>query len=210
VGRYRALDAGKPVDARGRIIESELTDGEFTGASELSALLAGSEEVARCFALQWMRFAYGLQESGELACALEQLEQSFVQSGGSIRELLLSTTRTAHFRVRKPGQPAPPALSEPEPSEPMPTAPPTPPSDLEVMVRTDSSWQAGHCDPVSVRNDSDMPLDWSVELTIDGTLTDHWNCNASATTGKVTFTGAEWNRSVAPGATAQFGYCVGF
>jgi len=210
VGRYRALDAGRAVDASGQIVDSEQTDGEFNGASELTALLAGSDEVARCFALQWMRFAYGVQESAELACALEQLEQSFVQSGGSIRELLLATTRTAHFHVRKPGSPAPPPLSEPEPTEPTPTEPAPPPSDLSVMVRTDSTWQAGHCDTVSVLNESDKALVWSVQLTIDGTLTDHWNCTASAMTGEVTFTGADWNRSVAPAATAQFGYCVAF
>jgi cellulase/cellobiase CelA1 len=208
------MDAGRPVDATGRIIDSAATDGEFDGVVELSALLAGSDEVARCFALQWLRFAYGVQENEQLSCALQQLQEGFVRSGGRIRDLLLATTRTAHFRLREPGEPGTAAPDQPqepgEPTEPPPDAGggDTMPDNLTVTTRRDSTWAEGHCDTVSVRNDSDQSLLWSIELTIEGRLTDRWNCTASADTGEVTFTGADWNKSVAPGATAEFGYCV--
>jgi cellulase/cellobiase CelA1 len=162
-----------------------------------------------------MRFAYGVEENAQLTCALERMQQTFAQSGGQIRELLLATTRTAHFRVRQPGAPVmmPPGepqpdggTAEPEP-EPDPTGEPAN-EDVSVTTRRDSSWAAGHCETVMVKNETGMPLDWSVELMIEGTLTDHWNSSASANTGTVTFTGADWNRTVAPGATAEFGYCV--
>jgi hypothetical protein len=214
VGRYRALDAGRPVNARGQIIDSAATDGEFDGVAELSALLAGSDEVARCFALQWMRFAYGVQENEQLSCALQQLQAAFVQSGGRIRDLLRSTTRTAHFRLREAGEPGTAAPGEPqEPQGPAETGPDagggeTMPDQLTVTTRRDSTWAEGHCDTVSVRNDSDASLIWSVKLTIDGRLTDRWNTIASADTGEVTFTGADWSRAVAPGASVEFGYCV--
>jgi endoglucanase len=80
--------------------------------------------------------------------------------------------------------------------------------DVTVTTRRDSTWQTGHCDTVSGRNEPDAPLDWSIELMIDGTLNDHWNSNASGESGTVTFTGADWNRTIAPGASAEFGYCV--
>jgi hypothetical protein len=215
VGRYRELDAGRAVDASGRIVETLATDGEFDGAAELSALLAGSDEVARCFTLQWMRFAYGVQENAQLACALERMQQSFAQSGGQIRELLLATTRTAHFRVRQPGEPVVMTPDEPQPDggagepgpEPDPTEQPAD-DDVSVTTRRDSTWAAGYCETVMVHNETGMPLDWSVELMIEGTLTDHWNSSASADTGAVTFTGADHNRTVAPDGTAEFGYCA--
>jgi hypothetical protein len=214
VGRYRATDAGRAVDASGHIIASATTDGEFDGAAELAALLGGSEEVARCFAMQWMRFAYGVEESAELACALEALQDGFVRSGGDLRALMLATAQTAHFRVRLPGEPAPPG----DPGAPSdPSGPPDPQSDpgdppdddpLTVTTRTDSMWPAGHCKTVMVHNAGSAPIEWRVVLAIEGTLTDHWNATATGDRGEVTFAGADWNRTVQPGATAEFGYCV--
>jgi cellulase/cellobiase CelA1 len=61
---------------------------------------------------------------------------------------------------------------------------------------------------VSVRNDGQDTLDWSVTLTINGSLTDNWNSVADGDSGEVTFRGADWNRSLAPGQEASFGYCL--
>lgn len=214
IGRYRELDANRAVDASGEIIESTDTNGAFDGAAELSALLAASPEVARCFALQWMRFAYGTEEKPELACALSELQERFVASGGQLRELMLATTQTGHFRLRTGGAPAEPgAVSPGDPQDPpdpmqMPPGSPTGGEALAVTTRVDSTWQGGRCETVSVRNDGDTAVDWSVQITIAGTLTDNWNSSASANSGEVTFTGADWNRSVQPGQSAEFGYCT--
>ena len=220
IGRYREQDANRPVDASGEIVASQETNVKFDGAAELSAALAASPEVARCFALQWFRFAYGLAENDTLQCALSQMQDAFAQSGGSLYELLLATTRTDHFLARVGG---PEPLLEDVPSDPNATsasadagvsgaadggvAAPAP-DGVTVETRTDSSWQTGHCDSVTITNHTDVPVDWSVPLMLDGTLNDHWNCNVDGTSGNVTFTGVDYNRTIMPGGNAQFGYCV--
>jgi hypothetical protein len=220
VGRYRELDGDHPVDASGQIVDSVSTDAHFDNAAQLTQILGASDEVARCFALQWFRFACGVAENADLSCALEQVQQSFQQSGGKLSELLLSTVRLAHFvrRTAAPGDAAATsAAPEPAPaSTPVaeaqdagaPTGMAAAQTGLVVTVHIDSSWAAGHCDSVSVRNDSGAAVDWSTQLMIDGTLNDHWNSTADGQSGLVTFTGADWNRTLKPGETAQFGYCA--
>ena len=218
VGRYRERDANRPIDASGEIIQSGATDGTFAGAAELTELLANSEEVERCFATQWMRYAYGLPEQQQLECAKDELGDGFVAQGGSIRDLLLHTTRIAHFRTRlgAADDPPPGVVGEEDPFMPEPgggmagTGAPAPTMhpDLQVTVHTDSSWAGGRCDRVSVKNTGTQSILWSVTLDVTGTIGDKWNCTASATTGQVTFTGADWNKSVMPDGTADFGFCV--
>jgi hypothetical protein len=215
VGRYRELDGTHPIDATGQIVDSVSTNAQFDGVPQLADVLAKSDEVARCAALQWVRFAYGRTEDDALACALAEVQQSFASSGGKLRDLLLAVTRTVHFRTRV-GQPVVPSAA-PDAGTGAPTQKPdassgvidagmTPPSS--VSVHTDSSWQSGHCDSVTVQNTSGAALDWSVQLPIDGKLTDHWNSKTDADSGQVTFTGADWNKTLPPGQSAQFGYCV--
>ncbi len=221
VGRFRTQDGGHPIDASGQIIDSVSTDSTFDGVPQLADVLAHSEEVTRCVALQWFRFAYGRSEDDALACELAQIQQSFVDSGGNLRDMVLAAIHTLHFTTRSQdpsdvGTPPPASAALPDAgagslSDPsaagagatQPAGPETP-----YMVHTDSSWQSGHCDSVTVQNPGSDVLDWSVKLTLDGKLTDHWSSVADGDSGEVTFTGADWNKSVAPGQTAQFGYCV--
>jgi cellulase/cellobiase CelA1 len=218
VGRYRERDGEHPVDATGKIVASLATDAEFDGVAQLSQVLAQSDEVKRCFALQWFRFAYGVAESDQLRCALAQMQDGFLRSGGKLDELLLSATRASIFQLRQAapedeGLPPPDAGVRPDAGSYAPdagvaggTTPQN--SGLSVSVHTDSSWDAGHCDTVSVRNESSAPIDWSAQVMIDGKLTNNWNSSADAQSGLVTFKGADWNRTIKPGETAQFGYCV--
>ena len=56
VGRYRTVDGNVAVDARGALLHADV-EGEFEGAVELSTMLAGSEEVRRCFIRQHVRLS---------------------------------------------------------------------------------------------------------------------------------------------------------
>jgi hypothetical protein len=213
VGRYRTMEAGRPVDATGEILASEETNLKFDGVAELASALSQSPEVERCFAVQWFRFAYGAAEDGPLACALADMQANFAQNGGSIRELLLSTTRSEHFVARE-GGPEPPLEDVPvrDPS----TLPggssdggmPVTQSDVKVESRTDSSWDTGACYTVTLTNDSAEPVEWSVPVALTGTINNFWNAMVDGMTGNVTFTGADHNHTVAPGGTASFGYCI--
>jgi hypothetical protein len=102
IGRWRAADRGKPVDASG-MLEGTDVDGAFNGLPELAHKLAGSEQVRGCLALQWFRYGHGRQESDRDACTLETMRRVFSSSGGDVRELLVALTQTDAFLYRSKG-----------------------------------------------------------------------------------------------------------
>ncbi|HVJ20899.1 MAG TPA: DUF1588 domain-containing protein, partial [Polyangiaceae bacterium] len=61
VGRYRDVDGGKPVDAQGELVGTDVA-GTFDGVPELGQRLVASEDVRRCVATQWFRYAFGRGE----------------------------------------------------------------------------------------------------------------------------------------------------
>jgi len=100
VGRYRATENGKPVDASGELVFVDV-EGEFYGGVELGAKLAESEEVQICMARQWMRYTHGRSETPEDACSITELGKSFKDSGGNILGLLEGLTQTDAFLYKK-------------------------------------------------------------------------------------------------------------
>lgn len=100
VGRFRAEENGKPVDASGELVATDV-DGAFVGAVELGTKLAASEEVRTCVTRQWVRFAQGRSETPEDACSLVALGTTFRDSGGNILGLLEALTQTDAFLYKK-------------------------------------------------------------------------------------------------------------
>jgi hypothetical protein len=98
-GRWRDLEAGKPVDASGNLDNTDVA-GPVNGAIELSHKLAQSEQVRECLALHWFRFASGRGPTADDACSMARLNQTFTQSGGDLRELVLAMTQTDAFLYR--------------------------------------------------------------------------------------------------------------
>jgi Protein of unknown function (DUF1592)/Protein of unknown function (DUF1588)/Protein of unknown function (DUF1595)/Protein of unknown function (DUF1585)/Protein of unknown function (DUF1587) len=101
IGRWRDLDEGAPVDARGELTGTRDIDGAFDGAVELARRLAESEQVRQCVATQWFRFGYGRAEEEEDQCSMGQLQESFSAAGYNIQELLVALTQTDAFRYRR-------------------------------------------------------------------------------------------------------------
>ena len=99
VGRWRDTDHGRPVDAPGEIVGTDVP-GKLDGAVELGRKLASSAQVRRCVVTQWWRFASGRVEEPADACALEQIERAFGASGNRVRDLLLATTQSDGFTYR--------------------------------------------------------------------------------------------------------------
>jgi hypothetical protein len=98
-GRWRDLEAGKLVNASGNLDKTDVA-GPVTGAIELAHKLAGSEQVRKCVAINWFRFANGRGETVDDACSVARVNQAFSQSGGDLRELVLSMTQTDAFLYR--------------------------------------------------------------------------------------------------------------
>lgn len=100
IGRWRALDNNKPVDATGTVSGIGI-EGSFNDAVGLAAMLAESESVSRCYVGQWQTFAYGRAHTEADACTKSSLEDAFKKSGGNIRELLIALTQTDAFLYRR-------------------------------------------------------------------------------------------------------------
>ncbi len=101
IGAWREQENGIDIDANGAIVSaSDELVGPFNGAPELAARLAKSRQVHDCVSKEWLRFAMGRGLGDGDACSLEQVQQQFIDSGGSFDGLLLSIVGTDTFRTR--------------------------------------------------------------------------------------------------------------
>ena len=57
-------------------------------------------------------------------------------------------------------------------------------------------------------NVGEASLTWSWETDLDGSITTLWNAEASGESGRVRFRGVVWNATLAPGESADFGFCA--
>ncbi len=229
VGRYREDENGLTIDASGEIIGTATSDATFDGPEELALLLSESEETKRCFAQQWLRYGYGMEVSASMKCLLDDVAETFASEGHQIRALLRALAISPHATMR-----ADPVVLELEPEVPgdlesgdvadggstdtdaqssddadsgSDVGPV--PQELSVDVTQESSWGAGHCDKVTVTNDGAVGVSWSVELDVGGVITQAWE--TTYILGEetwVTFKGAAWNQTLAPGESTSFGYCA--
>ena len=88
VGAYRTTDNGKPVDASGKLEETDV-DGAFTGPIELGKKLAQSQEARECFARQWLSYATARAVDDATWTALAADAQNFV--AGQVGVITLMT-----------------------------------------------------------------------------------------------------------------------
>jgi hypothetical protein len=100
VGRWRATENGKEVDAHGHV-ESADAAGNFDGVLDLAGKLAESKQVERCFVKNWFRYAFGRAEMSADECSLDRLVRRFEETNGNIRALVVELTQTDAFLYRK-------------------------------------------------------------------------------------------------------------
>lgn len=108
-GQWRDVyEDESPVDAHGSWTDPNAQ--QFDGVAELAAAMADSEEVERCAAQRVAEFAFGadVQSTTEdRSCMDDPIAEAFVESGGDLRELLVSLVRSDGFRLRDPGEEMP-------------------------------------------------------------------------------------------------------
>jgi len=222
VGLYRATENGKPIDASGEIVSSPASDGAFDGTAELGQRLATSPDAEHCYVLEWFRFAYGMDQSEDLKCTIDDLATRFATGGKKLDDLVVAIAKEPHFTTRLVDEAPPPSAAPsastgppedagaPPPPMKKPDAgmPPPPPSNVTVSDHVDSTWSMGSCHSVTVTNTGTSPTTWSITITISGTMTQNWSSVASAQGNQVTFSGASFNATIAPGESATFGYCL--
>src|SRR5262249_49151035 len=71
--------------------------GTFTNAADMIGKLASSSQVAQCFALQEMRYAWGRVEGSGDACSAQRIYQAFAASNFNVKQLLLAVVGSDAF-----------------------------------------------------------------------------------------------------------------
>jgi hypothetical protein len=99
VGRYRAMDGGKPVDSSGIVERSLDFDGPFATGAELFDKMAASNDVKRCFVERYFEFAVARRVAPNDACALETAKSGFLGSP-DLKELAVSLAGSTALRER--------------------------------------------------------------------------------------------------------------
>jgi hypothetical protein len=84
-GRFRATDNTLPVDPSGRF-----GDTMFAGPHELASFLAESSEVYKCVTSKYLTYATGSFAGAKDRCLARDAQQDFVDSGGSLTQLMKS------------------------------------------------------------------------------------------------------------------------
>lgn len=225
-GRYRADDNGLPIDVRGEIELSPRSNGTFVGTAGLIDKLADSEDVRDCFALQWMRYAYGMGDEPRSRCVADRISAAWRASEGTLTAIVGILADAEQLRYRDGHEddetqgPAP--VSDAGSAEvdaanvadasavdaSVPTDDAAVPSKLQQTLINDNDYGSGYCHTYELINHGSSPLTWSVALTLDGMLSQSWESMVSGDRGTVTFTGVAHNATLMPGQSTQFGFCV--
>ena len=99
-GRYRELESGVPIDASGRLEQTD-AKGPFANALELIDHIAASEDAARCFQQHWLEQAWRRPLEVEDSCEVSRVAQAFEDSGGQISALMVAAAQSANLKYRK-------------------------------------------------------------------------------------------------------------
>ncbi len=102
VGRLKTVDAGRNVDARGQVVIKGAAVTEFYGTAGLSRYLATSPQAEVCVSKQIYRYAAGHDDDQRSACAVQDLDRGFVESGRKVSSIFLNIPTLDAFRRRQP------------------------------------------------------------------------------------------------------------
>lgn len=108
-------------------------------------------------------------------------------------------------RVDYPDDPGCEAAEDDDESDPSPSPPD---DDVTAEVTIGSDWGSGYCANVKVTNQGNQPADWVVEIEIEGSISSFWSATYDQTGNRITAQGVSWNRTLQPGGTTTFGFCV--
>jgi hypothetical protein len=98
IGRWRDTENGIAVNAQGWIDNTRDANGAFDGVVELGQRLANSAQVNECATSQWFRYSLGLGAADVESCNLAPIAKAFADSGGSLKELMITIATSDAFR----------------------------------------------------------------------------------------------------------------
>jgi hypothetical protein len=95
-GKYRALEAGFPIDATGHLAGSGVA---FDGPVELASALAAQPETAACVASFVASYTYGLDHN-DTSCLVTSLGDQLARGELGLLDYAIALTSTRHFTER--------------------------------------------------------------------------------------------------------------
>ncbi len=211
IGRARKDDHGHPLDTQGEIVSTDHTDGAFEGIDGLAGKLADSADAQRCFALQWVRFGYGVDDEPETQCTADRVTSAWTKGGLTFEALILALVSDPSFLARQGdvgATPTPDAGVPADDAGASDAAAPDPPPDSLVVTSKRDDYGTGYCDYITVMNGGPTARTWTVARTPEGTITSSWKSKLVTSATAWTFTGESYNASLEPGASTDFGYCA--
>lgn len=100
-GRWREIDNGASVDAVSSYWFSE-EQSTFNGPVELMTAMAESEMAHRCYAQNWLEFAFGRPLQIRDLATVESIAGGSQTDGWSVKEILVALVDSDSFRTRAP------------------------------------------------------------------------------------------------------------
>jgi hypothetical protein len=85
---------------------------------------------------------------------------------------------------------------------------PAPPTELPARLTVSADWGSGYCADVAVANDTAQALEWTTRFPVQGMIGSFWNAVYTQDGGQAIATGEEWNKILASGGSAHFGFCA--
>jgi hypothetical protein len=101
VGQWRAMDAGAPVDASGRLTASDV-DADFMDLEGLAGHLAQSQIGRRCFAGHWLEYSLGKSFSEEEMAVVADAVDPFLADESTIDDMIVAIVASDAFVWRGP------------------------------------------------------------------------------------------------------------
>jgi endoglucanase len=83
-----------------------------------------------------------------------------------------------------------------------------PQANFGVLQIVDSDWGSGYCQRVKVTNMGTAAGNWAVALQVSGKVNNLWNAVWAQSGATLKASGVDWNKTLAPGAVAEFGFCA--
>lgn len=99
LGRWRTLDNGQPVDARGWLDEPS-GPRALTSLDQLGRALAAREDVRECLARHWLRHGLGRWETGDDERLIDRMAQALAGTGAGWRDLVAAALAFVTAEVR--------------------------------------------------------------------------------------------------------------
>jgi Protein of unknown function (DUF1588)/Protein of unknown function (DUF1592)/Protein of unknown function (DUF1595)/Protein of unknown function (DUF1585)/Protein of unknown function (DUF1587) len=106
MGRFRTTENGLTIDSTGQLTGTAATDGTnvdgpFEGPAQLSAMLAPSRLLESCMAEHFFSFSQARPVVTTDKCVVNEWASTFMQGGGHIKDLVLTSVVHPSFVTRK-------------------------------------------------------------------------------------------------------------